>query len=228
MNFVTIIAPVPTDQIEAMRAKIEALGNPANPQVTAALHTRDVIHFGSMNVFAASAGDRGHLVLEFSGDGEEDDLLTTMTDALGPELEPIFAHTRDRGTGALRDYLKSHSVKIEQTLLGNAGLPFTGTPGMSVERIRREQALAAHVGELVGTLPQATSALDRLNAVRRTISGDDRWRWALEPEPLPPRRTDAAAASDDPLSSSSVLFGLIGPLLQPSSGRSRSLAWLCF
>ena len=68
--FVTIIAAVPTEDIAALRTTIEALGNPAVARVANALDVLNVIHFASINVFEASAGDRGHLVFEFSGDEE--------------------------------------------------------------------------------------------------------------------------------------------------------------
>src|SRR4051794_34704768 len=64
--FVTIIADVAVKDIAALRASIEKLGNPAIPHVAAVLDGLGVIHFSSLNVFEASAGDRGYLVFEFS------------------------------------------------------------------------------------------------------------------------------------------------------------------
>ena len=71
-----------------------------------------------------------------------------------------------------------------QVLLSNPGLNFTGTPGLSVDRIRREQALAQYI---VGGLKQPNqqwTALERLDDVRRQLRADPQWAWALEPQPL--------------------------------------------
>jgi hypothetical protein len=99
--FVTIIAAVPLKDIAPLRASIEALGNPAVPRLAAALDGLAAIHFASLNVFEASRGDCGHLVFEFSGDGDADDLLRRLDQALGPDLAPVFAHADNRGARPL-------------------------------------------------------------------------------------------------------------------------------
>jgi hypothetical protein len=72
--FVTVVVPVRLERIEQIRGQVEALGNPAKAPLTAMLDGLGVIHFASLNVFQASARDRGHLVLELSGDGDGDEL----------------------------------------------------------------------------------------------------------------------------------------------------------
>ena len=95
--FVTIIADVPVKDIAALRTSIEALGNPAIPHVATVLDGLGVIHFSSLNVFEASAGDRGYLVFEFSGDGDADELMRLLAEKLGAELGSIFAHALTLG-----------------------------------------------------------------------------------------------------------------------------------
>jgi deferrochelatase/peroxidase EfeB len=182
--FVTIIADVPVKDIAALRTSIEKLGNPAIPHVAAVLDGLGVIHFSSLNVFEASAGDRGHLVFEFSGDGDAEELLRLLAQKLGAELGPIFAHAKDRGDAPLLEFWRAHVVKIGQTPFTNPGVNFTGTPDMSVERIRRERDLAAHLTQLLDATGPGRPAVARLDAIRKQLRSDAKWSWALDPEPL--------------------------------------------
>lgn len=182
-SFVTIIAAVPVDRIAAVRTQIEVWGNPASGAVAAALDAMQKIHFASLNVFEASAGDRGHLVFEFSGDGSRDDLLDKLATALEPSLAPIFDASVGRGSTSLLDFWKAHVVSTGQSLLVNPGLDFTGSPGLSVERIRRERDLARHLTAQLASTPAGTSALATLTQLRSAL-GSTTWSWALEPEPV--------------------------------------------
>ncbi len=182
--FVTIIAAVPVDKIAALRASIEALGNPAKLSLKSELDAIGTVHFASVNVFPASAGDRGHLVFEFSGDGAPDDLLTLLAGKLSADLGPIFAQASDRGSASLYEFWKSRMVSVGQSPFANPGVNFTGTPGFSVERIRREGALAAHLTALLSQPLPAEPALQRLTRIRDELRHTQDWRWALEPEPL--------------------------------------------
>jgi hypothetical protein len=181
---VTIIAAVPSKDIASLRTSIAALGNPAIARLAAALGGLNVIHFASLNVFEASAGGRGHLVLEFSGDGSAGELLRLLDQQLGADLGPVFAHAEDRGAAPLLDFWRSHIVETGQTLLANPGLGFAGTPGLSVERIRRERGLALHLADLLHRLALRGPALERVassfaptrNGAGRSLP--NRWRKA--------------------------------------------------
>src|SRR5262249_54205980 len=74
-TFITVIASVPLQDVAGLRTSIMALGNPANSSIAAALDRLATVHFASLNVFEASAKDRGHLVFELSGDGPAERLL---------------------------------------------------------------------------------------------------------------------------------------------------------
>ena len=182
--FVTIIAAVPAEDIAALRASIEALGNPANKPLAAALDALGTIHFASLNVFEASAGDRGHLVFEFSGDGEPATLLKELDTRLGKELAPIFARARDRGTKPLHAFWQAHVVEAGYKPFANPGVNFSGTPGLSVQRIRREHALAQYVGGHVQGFAPGVGALAIFEDIRSRLRSDPHWNWALEPEPI--------------------------------------------
>ena len=150
--FVTILADVPAKDIAALRKSIEALGNPAIPRLAEALDDLAAVHFASLSVFEASAGDRGYLVFEFSGDGVVDELLEQLAHRLGADLGPIFAHAEGRGDAPLHDFWRGHVVEIGQTPFTNPGLNFTGTPGLSVARIRRERELVLHLTGVLDTI----------------------------------------------------------------------------
>ena len=183
--FVTIIADVPVKDIAALRTSIEALGNPAIPDLAEVLDGLGVIHFSSLNVFEASAGDRGYLVFEFSADGDTNELLRLLDQKLGAKLGPIFAHAKGRGDAPLFEFWHEHIVEIGQTPFTNPGVNFTGTPGMSVERIRRERDLALHLTDVLDAIDPGRPALARLEAVRKQLRSDAKWSWALEPGPVP-------------------------------------------
>ena len=182
--FVTIIADVAAKDIAALRKSIEALGNPAIPRLAKVLDDLALVHFASLNVFEASAGDCGYLVFEFSGDGVVDELLDQLGHELGADLEPIFAHANGRGHAPLSEFWRGHVVEIGQTPFTNPGLNFTGTPDLSVERIRRERALVLHLAAVLDSIGPGRPALERLEATRNKLRHDVQWHWALDPEPL--------------------------------------------
>jgi deferrochelatase/peroxidase EfeB len=185
---VTIIAPIKGENIAEARRRIEALGNPAVPAVAGEIeavadaHPGAAIHFASLNVFDASAGG-GHLVLEFSADGDAGAVLTALAGRLDHWLTPVFALASDRGSGPLDRYWRSHVVTVGQGFFDNIGVVFAGTPGLSVARIRRESSLVARVTELLSDqVPSTTSALVQLDAVREHLRADPYLSWALEAE----------------------------------------------
>ncbi len=179
----TVIAAVPPDRIPELRAEIEALGNPARLDLRNTLDAIEAIHFASINVFTASAGDRGHLVFEFSGDGDPDDLLRILDERLSPELSPLFADASDRGSGSLYDFWKSRIVTVGQSPFSNPGVNFSGTPDFTVTRIKRESALAAHLASYLSQSRPAAPALQLLTRIREDLRKTP-WAWALEPAPL--------------------------------------------
>jgi deferrochelatase/peroxidase EfeB len=189
-SFTTIISFVPIAEVSSIRAAIETLGNPAGPTYRAALDRIGCVHFASLNVFEASRGDRGVLVFELSSDGTRDEALKSLagdTD-LGPALATIFAKATDRGSAPLEKFWRLHAVEVSQTPWANPGLVFSGTPGLSVERIRRERALAEHLTGLVAKPVAGTAAAATVAAIRKALASDPVWSWALAPEPLPEQR----------------------------------------
>jgi deferrochelatase/peroxidase EfeB len=79
-------------------------------------------------------------------------------------------------------YLKSHVVTTGWGFRDNPGLPFAGTPGMTVGRILRERALAKRVTELAcAQRDSGVSALAQLNAVRAALRAESEFAPCLQP-----------------------------------------------
>jgi len=189
---ITIVAPVRDSDIPALDALIEALGNPCNDTVRAALDRLDPdgcgTHFMSLHAIA-SGGDEedGHLVLEFTADGAVPRALERIVAAIGPALSAIFAHARDwRDNVGLITFLDSHRVEVGSSYFSSPGLCFAGTPGMRVGRILAEAALAKFVSPLIDDGEPDMRPIDRLAEVRRAVA-ESPFSSALEP-PLPPGR----------------------------------------
>jgi len=185
---VTIIAPLDALALEALPVKISAMGNPATPSICDRLNALEGeagTHFVSLHAIPAGAGTGGHLVLEFSADGDEDTALTRIASALASELENIFSHATDWRQGAkLLTYLREHRVQVGHGLFSNPGIAYSGTAGMSVGRIRKERDLAAHITARLGAQPGGLRASERLAAIRDALRGSA-FAWALEPPEAP-------------------------------------------
>ncbi|HTE15565.1 MAG TPA: hypothetical protein VK642_10855, partial [Burkholderiales bacterium] len=113
---VTIIAPIDAQALVALPAEISAMGNPAKPSIRARLDVLDGevgTHFMSLHAIPEGTGADGHLVLEFSADGSEEQALARIASALGAELENIFSRASDWRQGIkLLTYLHEHRVQI--------------------------------------------------------------------------------------------------------------------
>ena len=200
---VTIISSIPEERVDAARRLVDALGNPASAPVQAAFEAVGAeagdlgIHFSSATLFPATAGG-GHLVFEFSGDGNEDALIRSLARHIGPHIGPAFDMAADRGSEPLDRYWASHLVPAGQGFFDNPGVLFAGTPGLSVTRIRAERALRERLTVPVEEQADSyDSALALVEKVRSQLRGDPNFRWALQPE-------DAAALESE----SSILEAL--------------------
>lgn len=187
-SLVTIVAPVPAMHIARLEGLIDGLGNPAADSVREALDAAGGLHFMSLHAIPGGDGERGHLVFEFTADGETRAAIDRIAAAIGPRLEPIFAAATDWRQGkALADYLDTHRIAVGVGLFANPGLCFAGTPGMSVERIRKEAALARFVVPVVEDGGPSLRPIDRLAAVRAAVKASPDHAWALTPPPSAPR-----------------------------------------
>jgi deferrochelatase/peroxidase EfeB len=196
-SMITIVAPIRAADIDTLNAKIDALGNPCGSAPRDTLDRLDPdgggTHFMSLHAVAGNDGEDGHLVFEFTADGDSAAALKRIGAAIGPDLAPIFAMARDwRDNIGLVAYLDRHRIGVGSTFFDPPGLCFAGTPHMRVKRIRDEAALAKFVAPLVDDGRSDLRAIDRLAEVRRAVAASDEFRWALDP-PAPPGREEREA-----------------------------------
>jgi Dyp-type peroxidase family len=187
-SMVTVVCPVkPTSSLADIRGKIAALGNPAGSEIRAALDASGVIHFAGLAVAATddSQGkpdrDGAHLVLELSGDGSNDDVIDAFADHAGPLVRGIFEQACSfPGGQTLNQFMRKHAVEISPSFGSNAGLVFSGTPGLSVGRIRAEADLADMARSIVEEPRSKMNAAAVLQEVRQRISREGDLSWAFE------------------------------------------------
>ncbi|HEV2899809.1 MAG TPA: cytochrome P450 [Pseudaminobacter sp.] len=188
-SMVTVVCPIkPTSSLAGIREKIATLGNPAGPEIRGALDASGVIHFASLAVAAIDDSrdkpdrDGAHLVLELSGDGSNDEVLDAFADHAGPLVRDVFEQACNfPGGQTLRDFMHKHAVEISPSFGSNAGLVFSGTPGLSVRRIRAEAELAEAARVIVEKPRSQAGAAAALADVRQRIERSGNVPWAFEP-----------------------------------------------
>ncbi len=181
---VTIVAPLAPSRVREAEVAIDALGNPPESELKAALDRVGGVHFASLHAFASVDGARAHLILEFSADGDETAAVDRVARALADGLQRVFAFAADWRAGDLFGYLLAHRAGVGVGAFDQPGLCFVGTPGMSVERIKAEVEIAAAAREQLAGQPGSMSALERLAEVRRAVAADPALRSMLEaPQP---------------------------------------------
>jgi deferrochelatase/peroxidase EfeB len=189
---VTVAAPIAVDRIARARSIIEGFGNPAIAAIAEALDVLDGddgVHFVSLHAIPPTKEDaaEGHIVLEFSADGDEPTALKRVTQRIGLQLAAAFSLAADwRPGGDLSTYLAAHALKLGFGWAGRTGLAFDGTPGMAVGRIRREARLAQFAAAALGAQAGGLNATQRLQGVRESVRSDRELAWALgAPQALP-------------------------------------------
>ena len=193
---ITVAVPIAKHvSIHDLRHKVAALGNLPRPDVRSAFEATGCLHFASLNVVPGSAGQPGYLVLEVSADGKENDviaaidahasahLLPVMQAALGEANPPNF-------TGICNDY----KLRVGPGLMMTPGICYSGTPGLSLERIRKEKILEQHIRLKLAAAPNDLHALTTLSAIRDELKNNPDFAWALEKADTPHLMKDRGVA----------------------------------
>ena len=187
---VTIVAPLDPAKLEEAQNAIDALSNPARPDLTTALGERDGdngIHFASLHALPSFTAGKAHIILEFSADGDQKWAIGWIAKAIGSALDGVFSLARDRGSALIEDYLGAKAINTGYGLGANPGLGHDGSPQMSVGRIIAEAKLFEHISDLLAHQGGGMSALDRLDAVRAALPSSD--AVMLKPAEAPPPST---------------------------------------
>ncbi|MBV9248180.1 MAG: hypothetical protein JO227_02885, partial [Acetobacteraceae bacterium] len=152
--FATVAIPFAEARQEEVEAVLRAMGAPPNEAVRAAVDETKLIHFMSINVIPQTRPGKAHLLIEVSADGSVQEALRAVAKALGNQLAQVLelmgrGNHFGRNPDALARLLIRHHRSIGQSWFARAvGLPFDGTPGMSVQRLGKERELAAHVSRM--------------------------------------------------------------------------------
>src|SRR5262249_33833016 len=103
---------------------------------------------------------------------------------IGHELGNLLAIAGVEAPENLSTFLARHDNQVGQGWFATTGLAFTGTPGMTVRRIRQEADLAAWIKRFIDQLPLQDSALAKLRRVREQLFSEGS-KWAFVAEPVP-------------------------------------------
>jgi deferrochelatase/peroxidase EfeB len=168
--FLTIAIPFNASNEPEVNRALDGMGNPAGARIRKALN-KQAIHFMSIVVIPADNGELAHLMFEVSADGTNEEAIKILVERLGEDIWNLITLAGIRPRPAdLATFLKSHSISTRAALFGIAGLPFTGTPGISVARIRAEHALANKVRSLFDRKHYSGTRLEILLKVREEIA----------------------------------------------------------
>jgi deferrochelatase/peroxidase EfeB len=175
-SFLTVAVPFDATRIADVEARLDAMGNPAKPEIRDLLRDQG-IHFMSMAIVPNDLKHGAFLILEASADSEKDP-VTTLVRALGQHLADAFAaaglSASDLSVPAGLDrLLRRHSHTVGQSLFSTPGLCFAGTPGMSMGRIRDEYELSRKVREVLESGVLRGSPLQVLKQVREKIESTE-------------------------------------------------------
>ena len=186
-DFVTVTIPFAGGLADQVRAALSALGNPATGRIAADLDETAFVHFISMSVVHESGERRAHLVLEASVDGGARSALARIATTVGPELSQILQLAGITPRAPLNKYLERHRFQVIPGLFTNIGVAFSGTPGMSVPRIRGEARLAFAIRDWLERGPNRAPepALAKLEGARTAIFLDPTLKWALFADGVP-------------------------------------------
>src|SRR2546428_3025277 len=184
--FVTVVVPFDDSRSVAVNAHLDALGNLARPPLSETLNASAFVHFMSLTVVRDSSGGSAYLVLEASADGYPGGVLNRLAREIGPELCRVLAlagvHVPESQLG---EFLVRHGRQVGQGWFAVSGVAFTGTPGMTVGRIRREAELASRIQQVLDDLPVPDSALAVLQRVRAELFSEGVYKWSFVAEPVP-------------------------------------------
>ncbi len=183
--FITVAIPFASDRVQGVNEFLSAFGNPARPAIAAALDQSAFVHFMSMTIAHQEGEASAHLILEASADGSAYEACARLARTIGSQIADVLraAGLKVLGTSA-------HISKNVDSTLGPAGFRppawwFSGTPGMSVRRIKEEARLASWIGDWLERNRNPESPLQKLERVRAEIFEMPELKWAFVAEPVP-------------------------------------------
>jgi deferrochelatase/peroxidase EfeB len=161
------------------------------------------IDAGPASVNPATATGSAWLLIEISSDTGSAECLSDLVVHFSPGpgnaipstsglASVLIAAGLPAGAKQLLPLLLKHRVVISDTWGSTLGQVFTGSPGMRVDRILKERALAAHICDEINARRctnawKGATPKERLDAIRSHLWNDPgkNWKWAFVPEAAP-------------------------------------------
>jgi hypothetical protein len=168
----------------AVAAAIDKCGNPPRPDLQQRLDDTAIIHFASLGVIEV-AGPKSYIFAELNADGDEDAALAAFAAALAPDLLTILDAAGIAPPPQLATWLVAKKLRIGLGPRTVCGLPFDGSPAMTVRRIKAEDRLASWIVDRPALLRGAGSPAQKLAALRRALWDDGGFKPAFVPQPAP-------------------------------------------
>lgn len=185
-TFITVVIPFKSEHVQVVNLHLKSLGNPAGGAVAAALDNGAFVHFMSILAVHTQNESRAHLVLEASADGNARAACARLAEDIGDSILGVLRAAGLRvSPQSLGGYLERYRLDIGSGWFSTSGIVFTGTPGMSVARIRDEARLASWVREWLERNRDPEPALQKLQRMRDEIFEIVDLKWALTAEPVP-------------------------------------------
>ena len=219
--FISIVIAFRPHHVRAVNASIKLLTDPLRgncPNLALKKELRRVrgLHFMSLTVAEplcpaevnvkpnpppAPMGKWAHLIIEMTSDFGSADVLPELVQHFqGPLLALLAAAGISRTQANLLRYLRRKEVLISDKWGGTVGQVFSGSPGLSVERIINERKLALKLRRVIDAESKkagwdALSPREQLERVRNAIwrARGEPWKWAFVPDSSIPTETTASA-----------------------------------
>lgn len=141
-------------RVQEIEALIGRLCNPIKADLADRLTDLGVVHFLSLNVLPrASKSDRAYIIFEATVDGDAEEALQHIGEALSDDLFPILSRACGLATPqATPQFLRKHHYTMRQNNFFSrrtsiTGMPFNGKAGLSVSSIKRNQLIAETIRE---------------------------------------------------------------------------------
>ena len=189
--FITIAIPFNAEFVGETAETVKRIGNPFEATSRAKLAKSGIVHFASLTIVPPQpSGQSAHLVMEMSADGDADQAIGALADALGHNLADALDAARvDWSAEDPKAFIADPRYRLNPGVgwFGDLGIVYTGTPGMTVRRILDEAELAKALTPILyqpDVLCKA-SALERLRAVREQIEKQADFKPLLTVETAP-------------------------------------------
>jgi Dyp-type peroxidase family len=216
-------------RVKEIRELVGRLGNPCGGETKATLDAIGTIHFMSVIIIYAQSADKPpHLFIEITVDGSVENTIRVLGEKMGDALFPILSRAcglehRGEVTGFLLRHNLEHSQNPFARFGKTQGLPFFGTPDLTVQEIKENQMVANEARVRVEAKRKASPQIrpqELLSSVREELKSNPVILAIMEQDkpPLP-----FAETADAPwLNRDSKKGGSVGKLVGAAAG------WLFF